>query len=85
VGGNIVGAEDLEDIMAHQINCQAPMHSQSLKGKTRGLHGCVPDVLHICYRSYLGVSVGLLTVGAGVSLTPLPVLGIPFPLFGCLV
>ena len=64
---------------------RALMGSQRLKQQVWGLQGSVPGPLHICCCCYPGVSGGLLTGGAGVSLTFLPVHGSLFCLLGHLV
>lgn len=45
------------------------MASQRVKQQARGLHGSTPCHLYICYCCYFGGFVGLLIVGAGVSLS----------------
>lgn len=44
----------------------------------RSLHGSALDTLHICYGCWLSALEGLLTVGVGVSLPLLAVLGTLF-------
>lgn len=58
------------------------MDSQRLKQQTKEF---VPCSLHICYSCWIDVFVGLLTMGAGLSLIVLFLLGPLFFLLVCLV
>lgn len=50
----------------------------------QSLHESTLGPLHVCMLAGLVFLEGLLTVGVGLSLTLLPVLGILFLLLGCL-
>lgn len=52
-----------------------PCSIQKQKRQAQGLHGSAPGSLHVCYGCRLGVFVGPLKVGVGVSLTGLPAAG----------